>query len=52
MFLYEQYNKGFLPFQGSVLEQPNKAMEIIQIMSGLMADRKAKLEKEANNGRD
>lgn len=38
---HAQYEKGFLPFPGSLLEQPNKVMEVFHVISAHNADRVA-----------
>lgn len=48
LFIHDQYTKGFLPFKGTVLEQPNKSMEVINLISKLKSDYELKLQKQAN----
>lgn len=47
IYMHEQYSKGFLPFSGSVLEQPNKAMDAIALIGKLKSDREAKMQEKS-----
>lgn len=46
LYIHEQYGKGFLPFQGALLDQPNKVMDVIALVSKLKAEREAKMQKD------
>lgn len=48
LFIQDQYSKGFLPYPGTTLEQPNKVMDVIQLITKLKQDRQQKLENEQN----
>lgn len=49
--LQENYNKGFLPFSGGYLEQPNKAMEIINLISNLRIETERKEQEKVNKAK-
>lgn len=52
--VHAHYDKGFLPFPGSVMDQPAKAMEIISLISGLNAEQQlqeAKRQKQKSAGK-
>jgi len=55
MFMHEQYTKGLLPFDGSLMEQPNKVIEILQLIDKLKQEmelaRQKEAEKAAKHGR-
>lgn len=44
--LYGQYEKGNLPYPGSMSEQPNKVIEIFNVLDLLNIERQEKLHKE------
>jgi hypothetical protein len=44
--LLDQYEKGNMPFPGSVSEQPAQIMEIFNLLQGLKQDYRASLEKQ------
>jgi hypothetical protein len=46
IFIHEQYIKGFLPYPGTVLEQPNKVMDIINLISKLKNEQEIKMQKD------
>jgi len=51
--LYNMYDKGILPFPGSVIEQPNKIIEILNFIKVLQSKREEeaiKKMKSKNNG--
>lgn len=54
--MYENYQKGNLPYPGTFMEQPSKAIEIIKLIQGLVAEQRAEEYKKqekalARNGR-
>lgn len=42
--LFENYERGVLPFNGSVSEQPAQIIEIFNLLASLKQDQKRKLE--------
>ena len=47
IFIHDQYTKGFLPYSGSIMDQPNKAMDVINLISKLKYDREVKIQKDS-----
>lgn len=47
LILAENYEKGNLPFPGSVSEQPGQIMDILNVIQNLKIEYKNKIEKEA-----
>jgi hypothetical protein len=45
--LFFQYEKGFLPFPGTVSDQPAKIMELFAVLTYLKAERQKELEEKA-----
>lgn len=39
LFLHDKYNKGILPYEGSLTDQPNKIIEIFQLIDQLHQER-------------
>lgn len=53
LFLYKNYEKGILPFEGSILEQPAYIIEIFGLIETLKLDREEeeRQRQERDNGR-
>jgi len=50
--IHDNYTKGFLPFTGGYLDQPNKVMEIVNLISVLKYEaEKKEQEKNPNKGK-
>lgn len=47
MYLYDNYERGVLPFDGSPSDQPNKIVEIFNLIYSLTAEHKEKLRRQA-----
>lgn len=48
--LFNQYDKGVLPFKGSLTEQPNKIVEVFNLITGLKAEREQESLEKIKNG--
>jgi hypothetical protein len=46
MWLFRQYEKGHLGFEGSLLDQPNKYVELIKFMDRLTIEHTERINKE------
>lgn len=51
MQAFQQYKNGIMPFDGALLDQPAKVIEIFSLLEQLQAEREEKLRKEAEKGR-
>ena len=49
--MYNRYKKGWLPFSGGSEEQPNKIMQVFDILDSAMAENKDNPLKELEHGR-
>lgn len=50
MWLYNQYKLGHLGFEGSLLEQPSKYIELIRLMNKLDVENQNRITEEQNKG--
>lgn len=46
--MYQNYEKGILPFSGGLLDQPAQVMEILSLLSTLQSEREADIQEKAN----
>lgn len=51
MSLFDQYEKGFLPYKGSITEQPNKIMDVFNLISQLKLELENKMRKESKGNK-
>lgn len=53
LFLQGQFEKGIMPYPGSLIEQPNKIIEVFKLISRLKAEYESKQQAKINksNGR-
>lgn len=52
LLLFENYEKGLLPFEGSVAEQPAQVMDLFGLIQNLKAEQQTKqIERAKRNGR-